>query len=222
MVLADSHDTPRTSCYSGNDYSTTDCFNYGTITLSGPGSHPIRLHPVATAVHGSTPQPLPTTPTTQPLPGITRDRFSLIRVRSPLLTESQLFSLPAGTEMFHFPTFPPTGLYIQPAVTPTPESVHAGFPHSDILGSPFGYQLPQAYRRFPRPSSAPTTKASTVRSCKLTQPTTPTRHCWPNKPTQQIQHHTHHNQPVEHVAALSHEYNQTPHHNQQLRHGTQN
>ena len=103
MVLADSHDTPRTSCYSGNDYSTTDCFNYGTITLSGPGSHPIRLHPVATAVHGSTPQPLPTTPTTQPLPGITRDRFSLIRVRSPLLTESQLFSLPAGTEMFHFP-----------------------------------------------------------------------------------------------------------------------
>ena len=167
-------------------------------------------------------EPLPTTPTTQPLPGITRDRFSLIRVRSPLLTESLLFSLPAGTEMFHFPTFPPTGLYIQPAVTPTPESVHAWFPHSDILGSPFGYQLPQAYRRFPRPSSAPTTKASTVRSCKLTQPTTPTRHCWPNKPTQQIQHHTHHNQPVEHVAALSHEYNQTPHHNQQLRHGTQN
>ena len=222
MVLADSHDTPRTSCYSGNNYSTTDCFNYGTLTLYGPGSHPIRLHPVATAVHGSTPQPLPTTPTTQPLPGITRDRFSLIRVRSPLLTESLLFSLPAGTEMFHFPTFPPTGLYIQPAVTPTPESVHAGFPHSDILGSPFGYQLPQAYRRFPRPSSAPSAKASTVRSCKLTQPTTPTRHCRPNKPTQQIQHHTHHNQPVEHVAALSHEYNQTPHHNQQLRHGTQN
>ena len=31
------------------------------------------------------------------------ERFSLIRVRSPLLTESLLFSLPAGTEMFHFP-----------------------------------------------------------------------------------------------------------------------
>src|SRR5699024_1439876 len=106
---------------------------------------------------------VPTTPTTQPLPGITRERFSHLRVRSPLLTESQLFSLPAGTEMFHFPTFPPTGLYIQPAVTPTPEDVDAGFPHSDILASPFGYQLHQAYRRFPRPSSAPTTKASTVR-----------------------------------------------------------
>jgi hypothetical protein len=49
----------------------------------------------------------PTTPTTQPLTGITRSRFSLLRFRSPLLTESQLFSLPAGTEMFHFPTFPP-------------------------------------------------------------------------------------------------------------------
>ena len=28
-----------------------------------------------------------------------------------------LFSLPVGTEMFHFPTFPPTALYIQTAVT---------------------------------------------------------------------------------------------------------
>ena len=50
----------------------------------------------------------PTTPHTQPLPGITRARFSLLRFRSPLLSESQLFSLPVGTEMFHFPTFPPT------------------------------------------------------------------------------------------------------------------
>ena len=29
--------------------------------------------------------------------------FSLFRVRSPLLTESQLMSSPSGTEMFHFP-----------------------------------------------------------------------------------------------------------------------
>lgn len=44
-------------------------------------------------------------------------RFSLFRVRSPLLTESLLFSLPVGTEMFHFPTFPPHTLYIQVQVT---------------------------------------------------------------------------------------------------------
>lgn len=53
----------------------------------------------------------PTTPHAQPLPGITRTWFSLIRFRSPLLSESLLFSLPMGTEMFHFPTFPPHTLF---------------------------------------------------------------------------------------------------------------
>src|SRR6266540_3111898 len=32
-------------------------------------------------------------------------RFGLFRVRSPLLAESLLISLPEGTEMFHFPSF---------------------------------------------------------------------------------------------------------------------
>ena len=58
----------------------------------------------------------PTTPHTQPLPGITCMRFSLFRFRSPLLSESLLFSLPVGTEMFHFPTFPLPALYIQAGV----------------------------------------------------------------------------------------------------------
>ena len=31
--------------------------------------------------------------------------FRLFRVRSPLLSESRLFSLPLGTEMVHFPRF---------------------------------------------------------------------------------------------------------------------
>src|SRR5690625_1968320 len=75
--------------------------------------------------------------------------------------------------MFHFPTFPPTGLYIQPAVTHTTKAMHAGFPHSDILVSTFGNQLNQAYRRVPRRSSAHTTKTSTVRPYQLTQPTPP-------------------------------------------------
>ena len=38
----------------------------------------------------------------------------------------------------------------------------ARFPHSEIPGSTLGCQLPGAYRRLPRPSSAPGTKASTV------------------------------------------------------------
>jgi hypothetical protein len=36
-----------------------------------------------------------------------RERFGLFRVRSPLLAESRLISLPAGTEMFQFPALAP-------------------------------------------------------------------------------------------------------------------
>ena len=46
----------------------------------------------------------------------------------------------------------------------------AGFPHSETLGSQSVYRLPEAYRRFPRPSSAPDAKASTMRSYTLTHP----------------------------------------------------
>src|SRR5699024_9134679 len=41
------------------------------------------------------------------------------------------------------------------------------FPHSDILGSQVGCHLPEAYRRLPRPSSAPCAKAATVRPLEL-------------------------------------------------------
>ena len=43
-------------------------------------------------------------------------RFGLIPVRSPLLGESRLISLPAGTEMFHFPALARTDLCIQSGV----------------------------------------------------------------------------------------------------------
>ena len=43
--------------------------------------------------------------------------FRLLRVRSPLLAESRLFSSPPGTEMVHFPGLPPSSLWIQLAVT---------------------------------------------------------------------------------------------------------
>ena len=83
-------------------------FVYRALTVYGR-----RFHTTSTNTQRTSAQPAdhahthPTTPHTQPLPGITRTWFSLIRVRSPLLTESQLFSLPAGTEMFHFPASPP-------------------------------------------------------------------------------------------------------------------
>ena len=59
----------------------------------------------------------PATPITQRLLAITRGRFGLFPFRSPLLRESRLLSLPVGTEMFHFPTFPPPALCVQAGVT---------------------------------------------------------------------------------------------------------
>ncbi len=97
----------------------------------------------------------PTTPHTQPLPGLTCTRFSLIRFRSPLLTE-YLF-LPVlrcftSRRSLHTP-------YIFRCRSHN--MTCAGFPHSDTLGSQLVCQLPEAYRRLPRPSSAPDAKAST-------------------------------------------------------------
>ena len=89
----------------------------------------------------------PTTPHTQPLPGITCAWFSLIRFRSPLLSESLLFSLPSGTEMFHFPEFPPHTLYIQVQVTR----------HDSCWVPPFGHPRITAWLPTPQGlSQAPT------------------------------------------------------------------
>ena len=58
-----------------------------------------------------------------------------------------LFSLPTGTEMFHFPALPPTTLYIQMAATP----------HDGCWVTPFGN--PRINARLPTPrgiSQAPT------------------------------------------------------------------
>ena len=63
---------------------------------------------------------------------MTPSRFRLIPVRSPLLRESRLISLPPGTEMFHFPGFAPHRLWIQRWVSWV---CHEGFPHSGIPGS---------------------------------------------------------------------------------------
>ena len=89
----------------------------------------------------------PTTPQLQRLSAITQLRFGLFRFRSPLLTESLLFSLPEGTEMFHFPSFPPHRLYIQRRVTP----------HDWCWVSPFGNPRITARLTAPRGISQPPT-----------------------------------------------------------------
>ena len=74
-------------------------------------------------------------------------RFSLFRFRSPLLTESRLLSLPVGTEMFHFPTFPPHALCVQAWVTG----------HDSCRVSPFGNPRIKAWSAAPRGISQPPT-----------------------------------------------------------------
>lgn len=103
----------------------------------------------------------PTTPHAQRPPALTRIRFGLIRFRSPLLTE-YLF-LPVlrcftSRRSLHTPYIFRCG---------SPHMTVAGFPHSEILGSRFVCQLPEAYRRLQRPSSAPSAKASTLCPYKL-------------------------------------------------------
>jgi hypothetical protein len=60
----------------------------------------------------------PTTPNWQRHQALTPVRFRLIPFRSPLLRESLLLSVPVGTEMFQFPTFPLPALCVQAGVTP--------------------------------------------------------------------------------------------------------
>ena len=86
--------------------------------------------------------------------------FGLFRVRSPLLTESLLFSFPLGTKMFQFPRLLSHTLCIQVWIPS----------HYGWWVPPFGYRrivvyvpLPDAFRRLLRPSSAHSAKASTVR-----------------------------------------------------------
>ena len=77
-----------------------------------------------------------------------RAASGLLPVRSPLLGESRLISFPPATEMFQFAGFAFGSYGFRPEWP-----YRAGFPHSDIPGSKLVCQLPEAYRRLPRPSS---------------------------------------------------------------------
>jgi hypothetical protein len=70
-----------------------------------------------------------TGPTTPPCK---HDGLGYVRVRSPLLAESLLISVPVGTEMVHFPTLPSWTYGFSPGY---PGMTPGGFPHSEISGS---------------------------------------------------------------------------------------
>jgi hypothetical protein len=142
VVLADSHGISRAPCYLGSPPRRHSISATGLAPSSTELSisFAYTMHIPLTGRQSDTEGP--STPTMQRLPAITHDRFGLIRFRSPLLTESRLLSLPVGTEMFHFPTFPHPALYIQAGVTRYPCRSWRGFPirkssdHSSIISSP--------------------------------------------------------------------------------------
>ena len=118
MVPADSHRISRVPRYSGAGWPSDSGFAYAAITLSDPAFQRVPLPLPSGAVAG------PTTPGGALRP----PRFGLLRVRSPLLAESFLFSLPAGTEMFQFPAFAPAPLVTGslPPGFPIRTSAHLG------------------------------------------------------------------------------------------------
>ena len=64
----------------------------------------------------------------------------LVRVRSPLLTESRLMSFPPATEMFQFAGFASRGYGFT-----TRYRQSGGFPHSDIFGSKLAPSSPKLF-----------------------------------------------------------------------------
>ena len=104
MVLADSHGISRVPRYSGTCPASRHVVVYGAVTLCGRSFQIVRL-----TCRLVTRRPCglagPTTPPCK------HDGLGYVRVRSPLLAESRLISVPAGTEMVHFPGLasPPYG-----------------------------------------------------------------------------------------------------------------
>ena len=101
----------------GHDRRLARHFDYGSVTLYGDVFQRLRLslnHHLGFAATFPNRAPRPRIANAGRLPAM---RFRLFPVRSPLLRESRLLSLPEGNEMFHFPSFPPHALCVQTWVT---------------------------------------------------------------------------------------------------------
>ena len=161
MVLPNSHRVSRVPWYLGFLSRKSDPFrlrDYHSLWFRFPADSAInqfcnfptdpKLRPIE-----------PHDPEYATLPGLTHIRFGLFPVRSPLLRESRLLSLPEVTKMFQFTSFASIAyVFSYRCLVITRD----GFPHSEISGSKLVQQLPEAYRSLPRLSSPLDAKASTV------------------------------------------------------------
>lgn len=159
--MADSHGISRAPCYSGKHPEATMSFVYRTLTVYGRPSQAVQLPKrfITPRPGGSQIRmlPQPRTRNTCRLShahGLgssafahhySRNHYCFLFLRVLRCFTSPRSHQPAYT--FNRRRHPMTG---------------ARFPHSEIPGSQSGCRLPEAYRRLPRPSSAPDAKASTV------------------------------------------------------------
>ena len=194
VVPADSQQIPRARCYSGTlPQTAVDVFVYGALTLYG---RPSQATSTNTTVYHCSPRPAdlrrnaPQHRTHNPRRVSHAHGLAILRFRSPLLTESQLFSLPTGTEMFHFPAFPPTRLYIQRRVTR----------HHSCRVSPFGHPRIHARLTAPRGISQPPTsfigsQCQGIHHAPLNTYNTKNQKIHQKNSKLHINKHTHHTQP---------------------------
>jgi hypothetical protein len=149
VVLADSHEIPRAPCYSGERYAPDDGVAYGGHTLCAGPLKDLRLPSPGHAPSSSwalrIPQPRPRNPCwVSHATGLASSAFARHYSRN-----HYLFSLPAGTEMFHFPALPPRPLWIQGRVPGHHAWWVSPFGHPRItarLSAPHGFsQIPTSF-----------------------------------------------------------------------------
>jgi hypothetical protein len=143
----------------GRELGRQGAFAYRAITYFGRAFQLASANPLFCNSPGRSGGPvLFPQPRRRNAPELARHRFGLFPVRSPLLGESLLLSLPEGTEMVHFPSLA--------SATYEFSRGSRGFPR---WVAPFGnprinacLRLPEAYRSLLRPSSPSCAKASTA------------------------------------------------------------
>ncbi len=142
MGPPDSYGISRAPYYSGTPLGDRSAFAYRAVTFCGRLFHERSAScRFCNSVMRPPPHPVgPTTPAQKRRWAITLCGFRLFPVRSPLLRESRLLSLPRLTEMFQFGRFPPQALCIQTWVTG----------HDPGRVSPFGHLRIKASLTAPR------------------------------------------------------------------------
>jgi hypothetical protein len=133
----------------GNTLGSRAIVAYGTVTRYGGifQNLPLATRFITPCQRGSTGQAVPRPRTRNARRLSHAYGLAILPFRSPLLRKSRLLSLPAGTEMFHFPAFPPHALCVQAWVTG----------HDSCRVSPFGHPRIHARLTAPRGISQPPT-----------------------------------------------------------------